>query len=359
MIKYFKDFFDGKKVLITGHTGFIGSWLAIILHELSAKVIGYALPPYTAKDNFVVTNLANKITHIIGDVRDFDKIKRVFKTYDPDIILHLAAQPIVRKAYEIPKETYEVNVGGTLNIFEAFRKSKSSRILINFTTDKVYENFEIERGYTENERLGGYDPYSSSKACSELITSAYRSSFFNPKKNIEPKYVSSIRCGNVIGGGDWQEDRLIPDCMRAILVDQEIYIRNPDFIRPWQYVLEPIRGLLTLTVKMWEGDPLFSSAWNFGPDNNLIFKVSDIITKIIKYLGKGRYKIALNQNSEELHETKLLILNSNKAKKYLGWKNELSIDDTIDFLCKWYMEEVINYEFDVMQINNYFKKIKR
>ncbi len=358
MNKYFKDFFKGKKVLITGHTGFIGSWLAIILNELSAKVIGYALPPYSVKDNFVVTNLAEKIVHILGDVRDFDKVKAIFKNHKPDIVFHLAAQPIVGKSYEIPKETYEINIGGTVNIFEAFRKSNSSKLLINFTTDKVYENFEIERGYSEEDKLGGFDPYSSSKACSELITGAYRNSFFNPKKNLDPKYISSVRCGNVIGGGDWQKYRLIPDCMRAILVDQDILIRNPDYIRPWQYVLEPIRGLLMLTVKMWDGDPLFSSAWNFGPTKNQIFTVRDIITKIIKFFGKGRYETPSNQNSDNFHETKMLIINSNKARKYLDWKPELSIDDTIKFLCKWYMEEEVNYEFDVKQINNYFKKIK-
>ncbi|MFX1570568.1 MAG: CDP-glucose 4,6-dehydratase [Promethearchaeota archaeon] len=358
MIEYFNNFFNGKKVLITGHTGFIGSWLAIILNELSANVIGYALPPYTNKDNFVVTNLAEKITHTIGDIRDFDKVKSTFKIYKPDVVVHLAAQPIVRKSYKIPRETYEVNVGGTLNIFEAFRISESSRVLINFTTDKVYENLEINRGYNENDKLGGYDPYSSSKACSELITSAYRSSYFNPKNEHNNKLISSIRCGNVIGGGDWQEDRLIPDCMKAILADREIVIRNPGNIRPWQYVLEPIRGLLTLIVKMWEGDPLFSNAWNFGPDDNQIFTVNDIIIKIINFLGKGKYKNSLNSHFEDLHETKTLILDSSKAKDYLGWKNELSINDTIEYLCQWYMEEDVNYEFDVKQINNYFNNIR-
>jgi len=358
MIKYFGNFFEDKKVLITGHTGFIGSWLTILLNELSAEVIGYALPPYTEKDNFVVTNLEEKITHIIGDIRNSKKLNKTFKKYRPDITIHLAAQPIVRKSYIIPKETYEINIGGTINLLEAFRKSTSCKVLINFTTDKVYEDLELKRGYNENDRLGGFDPYSSSKACSELITSAYRNSFFNTDKNFGAKFLSSVRCGNIIGGGDWQKDRLISDCMRSILTNKEIQIRNLDFVRPWQYVLEPIRGLLMLAIKMWDEDPVFSSAWNFGPTREHIFTVRDVIEKIIAYLGKGKYITPSNKCYDELHETKLLTLNSDKANKYLNWKNEISIDETIKFLCDWYISEKVNYEFDSKQIYEYFKKIK-
>ena len=358
MLKYFGNFFEDKKVLITGHTGFIGSWLTILLNELSAEVIGYALPPYTEKDNFVVTNLEEKITHIIGDIRNSKKLIKTFKKYRPDITIHLAAQPIVRKSYVIPKETYEINIGGTINLLEAFRKSTSCKVLINFTTDKVYEDLELKRGYNENDRLGGFDPYSSSKACSELITSAYRNSFFNTGKNFGIKFLSSVRCGNIIGGGDWQKDRLISDCMRSILTNKELQIRNPDFVRPWQYVLEPIRGLLMLATKMWDENPVFSSAWNFGPTREHIFTVRDVIEKIIAYLGKGKYKTPSNQCYDELHETKLLTLNSDKANKYLNWKNEISIDETIKFLCDWYISEKVNYEFDIKQIYEYFKKIK-
>ena len=216
MKSLFGNFFAGKTVLLTGHTGFIGSWIAIWLNELNANVIGYALPPHTKDDNFVVTHLENKITSIIADIRDVDKLNSVFEEYNPDIIFHLAAQPIVRKSYQIPKETYDINVGGTVNILEGFRNHESSRILINVTTDKVYENRELICGYRENEPLGGYDPYSSSKACSDLITSAYSQSFFNLDPSQTKKMVASVRSGNVIGGGDWQEDRLIPDCMRSI-----------------------------------------------------------------------------------------------------------------------------------------------
>lgn len=358
MIKYFGTFFEDKKVLIMGHTGFIGSWLTILLNELSANVIGYALPPYTKKDNFVVANLEDKITHIIGDIRNYNKLNKTFEQYKPDITIHLAAQPLVRESYHIPKETYEINIGGTINVLEAFRRSSSCKILINFTTDKVYENLELQRGYKENDRLGGFDPYSSSKACSELITSSYRNSFFNTSKNLIDKFVSTIRCGNVIGGGDWQKDRLISDCMKSILKNKEIIIRNPNFIRPWQYVLEPIRGLLMLAKRMWDEGSFFSSAWNLGPAKEHIFIVKDIIEKIIAYLGKGKYKITSNQYNDELHETKILLLDSYKAYKHLNWKNELLIDDIIKFVCDWYISEKVNYEFDIKQINEYFKKIE-
>jgi len=358
MLNYFKNFFEDKKILITGHTGFIGSWLSILCREIGANVIGYALKPYTRYDNFVVSKLQEKITSIIGDIRNYDKLKAVFKKNNPDIVFHLAAQPIVRISYIIPKETYDINVGGTVNVFEAFRKTNSCNLLINFTTDKVYENLELERGYTEEDRLGGYDPYSSSKASSELISSAYRNSFFNPINPNNSKYISTVRCGNVIGGGDWQKDRLIPDCMRALFSNEEMIIRNPESVRPWQHVLEPIRALLMLTRKMYDGDPKYSGSWNFGANKEYFFKVRDIIDKIINYIGRGSYKIPSKPESLEYHETKLLLLDINKAEKDLGWKPEINIDETIEFLCNWYMEENVNYDFDVKQIKEYFQKIK-
>jgi len=354
----FGSFFEDKTVLLTGHTGFMGSWMSIWLNELGANVIGYALPPYTENDNFVVTNLKEKMKNIIGDIRDFDKVKETVKKYKPDIIFHLAAQPIVRKSYKIPKETYDVNVGGTVNIFEAFRNNQSSRILINITTDKVYENREWIWGYRENDRLGGYDPYSSSKACSDLITSAYRQSFFDSKAVQEIKIVSSARSGNVIGGGDWQEDRLIPDCMRAIKKNEEICIRNPESIRPWQHVLEPLRGYLMLAMKMWDGDDKFSGAWNFGPDNSSIYCVNDIIEKVIEYLGKGSFRCLSAQECDGLHETTLLMLDNSKSYRFLGWKPGIDIDDTLKLVCDWYMEENVDYDFDVNQIKSYLNKIK-
>ncbi|MFX1392081.1 MAG: CDP-glucose 4,6-dehydratase [Promethearchaeota archaeon] len=359
MKKLFGNFFEDKTILITGHTGFMGSWMSIWLNELGANLIGYALPPYTKKDNFVVTNLEKKIKNIIGDIRDYKNLNDVFKKYDPDIVFHLAAQPIVRKSYNIPKETYDVNVGGTVNIFEAFRNHKSSRILINVTTDKVYENREWIWGYRENDRLGGYDPYSSSKSCSDLITSAYYQSYFNSNNSNLKKIVSSVRSGNVIGGGDWQEDRLIPDCMKAIEANEEICIRNPQSVRPWQHILDPIRGYLMLAMRMWEGNKLFSGAWNFGPDNNSIYCVKDIVEKIIKYLRKGNYRCLSLQECDDLHETEVLMLDNSKSFRYLGWKPGIYMDDTIKLLCDWYKEENVDYEFDVKQIETYSNLIKQ
>lgn len=355
----FQNFFKNKKVFITGHTGFIGSWLALWLNELGANICGYALSPHTNQDNYVLTRLEEKILSIIGDIRDFDKLSKIVEKFRPEIIFHLAAQPIVRKSYIIPKETYDINVGGTVNIFEAFRKSTTTKILINMTSDKCYENQEWVWGYRENDRLGGYDPYSSSKACSELITNAYAQSFFKSKSSQNEKVVASVRSGNIIGGGDWQEERLIPDCMRAINSNQEINIRSPYSVRPWQYILEPIRGYLILAMKMWEMEEKYSGAWNFGPSNYFTFTVKELVEKIINYMGKGNYRSENTQELENFHETNLLFLESNKAYRYLGWKAELSIDDTIRLVCDWYMEENVDYEFDLEQINTYLKKVKK
>ncbi len=355
MKKIFGGFFEDKKILLTGHTGFIGSWLAIILNELGAKVIGYALSPYNDKGNFVKANLEAKTESVIGDIRDYDKLNGIVKICRPEIIFHLAAQPIVRKSYTFPKETFETNIIGTINIFEAFRKSKSSKLMINFTTDKCYENLELKRGYNENDRLGGFDPYSSSKACSELITASYRKSFFNENSVENRKIVSTVRCGNIIGGGDWQEDRLIPDFMNAIENNTDLIIRNPNSVRPWQYVLEPLRGFLMLTMKMWKGDNFYSSAWNFGPNQYDIYKVIEVIEKIIKYTGKGNYQIQSENIEDDFHETKFLILDITKAKKYLAWEPAINLDDAIKFTCDWYFYEDIDYDYNVKLINEYFK----
>lgn len=353
------NFFEEKNILVTGHTGFIGSWISIWLIELGANVTGYALSPLTENDNFVVTNLRNKMDSIIGDVRNYDDLKKVFKKSKPEIVFHLAAQPIVLKSYNSPKETYDINIGGTVNVFENFRKCDSSRLLINCTTDKCYENKEFLEGYKEDDRLGGYDPYSSSKACSELITSAYRRSFFSKKSILINKKVSSVRSGNVIGGGDWQEDRLIPDCMRAIMKNEDIIIRSPNAIRPWLYVLESIRGFLDLTKKMGESEENFTGAWNFGINKKFVFKVEDIINKIIHYLGRGNFQIKTQPNCNKLHETTSLLLDCTKAKNLLGWKPELDIEKVVKFTCDWYMQKNVDYDFDVKQIKAYLELIKK
>jgi len=358
LINSFKDFFEDKKIFITGHTGFIGSWLSIWLIELGAKVFGYALPPRTNEDNFVKADLKSKIQNNYGDIRDYDNLRTVIKNCKPELILHLAAQPLVRKSYELPKETYDTNVGGTVNIFEVFRKADYCKLLINFTSDKCYENRERSEGYKEDDRLSGYDPYSSSKACSELVTHAYTSSFFNPNGNKNQKGISSVRSGNIIGGGDWQEDRLVPDCMRAIKKNETLNIRNPNAVRPWMFVLEPLRGILILLVKLWNDRNELIGPWNFGPDDKTLYNVEELIKKIIEYTGKGKYQIQKNKEDQDLHETNLLILNCLKSKKNLQWDPILKIDDAIKFTCDWYAEEEPDYDFDVNQINNYLTYLK-
>ncbi len=355
MKNLFGDFFKGIKILVTGHTGFIGSWLSIWLNELGANVIGYALPPYTEEDNFVLTNLEKKIRHKIGDIRNFEDIINTFNNYQPEIVFHLAAQPIVRKSYKVPKETYDVNIGGTVNILEAFRQTPSCKLLLNFTSDKCYKNKEKTEGYKETDQLGGYDPYSSSKACSEQVTQAYINSFFGENQSKKPKYVASIRSGNIIGGGDWQEDRLIPDCMKAIKKNQKILIRNPTHVRPWQYVLEPIRGMLMLAKKLWEENSNYVGAWNFGPNPNFVYSTLDVVKLALKYLEKPIYEIQLGNSSIEFHETKLLLLDCSKAESLLHWKPVLNIEEIIKFVFDWYTEEKISYNYDVKQINDYLK----
>lgn len=360
IIKRLEDFYRDKKVLITGHTGFIGSWTAICLNELGAEVIGYALPPYTDKDNFVVSELERKIDHNEGDIRNFENLKNVIEKSKPEIILHLAAQSIVRKSYSFPKETYDINVGGTINLFESFRVNKFSKVLINFTSDKCYENIQTSSGFREKDRLGGRDPYSSSKACSELITSAYYMSFFSGRSAEKAKFLASIRSGNVIGGGDWQEDRLIPDCMRALIRNKPVILRNPDHIRPWQHVLEPIFGMLILCMKIrHEPTEKYLGAWNFGPVYKSNYSVIELIKLILSYLGKGEYFLEKKNNEEKKPESSLLTLDCSKAKKDLGWEQILTIHDTIKLVCDWYMEKNVDYDFNVKQIEYYTKKLDK
>ena len=329
------DFFKGKTVLVTGHTGFKGSWLSLWLEKLGAKVIGFALDPYTSRDNFVISKLSDRMTDIRGDARNLGDFSSVVKKYDPEIIFHLAAQPLLTLSYEIPRETVETNVMGTVNVLEAFRKSTTARTLIVVTSDKCYENREWVYGYREIDPLGGYDPYSSSKAAAELIVSAYIRSFFNPDNyDSHRKVVATVRAGNVLGGGDWREGRIFPDCIRAIESDKEIIIRNPDSVRPWQFVLEPLNGYLLLASKMHNDPERYSGSWNFGPAANSIVTVRKLVEKVIKYYGKGSMKEI--QSKADLHESKLLNLDISKATYLLGWKPKLSIDEAIKMTIEWY-----------------------
>ncbi len=331
----FSDFYKNKKVLITGHTGFKGSWMALWLLQLGAEVVGYALDPYTERDNFVLSNLPEKVVDIRGDIRDFERFNSVVEKYKPEIIFHLAAQPIVRLSYEIPRETIETNVMGTENVLESFRKSESAKVLVIITSDKAYENKEWIWGYRENDPVGGYDPYSASKGMVELLSSAYMRSFFNPKDfEKHGKVIATVRAGNVIGGGDWAKDRIIPDCIRALEENKPIEIRNPQSVRPWQHVLEPLNGYLLLASKMQDDPAKYSGAWNFGPNPESVITVKEVVEKVIKYYGKGTWKDM--SNPAELHEAKLLNLDTSKARFFLGWRPKLNVDEAIQMTVEWY-----------------------
>jgi len=335
VMERFSNFYKDKTVLVTGHTGFKGSWLSIWLNELGANVVGYGLDPYSEKDNFVLSSVGSKITDIRGDIRNREKLKEVFANYKPEIVFHLAAQPLVRLSYDIPVETYEVNVIGTINVLECIRRSSTANIGIMITTDKCYENKEQYWGYRENEPMGGYDPYSSSKGAAEIAISSWRNSYFNPKKFASHgKSIASVRAGNVIGGGDWAKDRIIPDCIRALEDNKPIEIRSPESIRPWEHVLEPLSGYLLLGEKIAHNPGKFSEGWNFGPNLDSIVPVWDIATEVIKNYGSGELKDLSDKNAP--HEAKLLSLDVAKARFVLGWKPTLDIKETIKLTVDWY-----------------------
>ena len=353
-MKNFNNVYKGKRVLVTGHTGFKGSWLSIWLKELGAEVIGYSLE--TEKDNFVLSHLSEKIVDIRGDIRDRKHLREVFDKYQPEIVFHLAAQPLVRLSYDIPVETYETNLMGTINIMEEIRNCGNTKIGIMVTTDKCYENKEQIWGYRENESFGGYDPYSSSKGACEIAIQSWRNSFFNPKDyEKHGKSIASVRAGNVIGGGDWAKDRIVPDCIRALEEDRDIEIRSPKSIRPWEHVLEPLSGYLLLGQRMMEDPIKYCEGWNFGPNLDAIVNVWEVAEKIVKNYGKGNLKDTSDPNA--LHEAKLLLLDITKSRFELGWKPTLTIDKSIELTAEWYKryknEDV--YQLCVKQINEFSK----
>lgn len=355
-VDVFKGVYKGKRVLVTGHTGFKGSWLSIWLHEMGAKVIGVSLDPYSERDNYVLSGIGTKINaDIRADIRDGVRIKQIFADYQPEIVFHLAAQPLVRLSYEIPVETYETNVMGSINIMEACRISDSVKVVVMITTDKCYENKEHIWGYRENEPMGGYDPYSSSKGAAEIAINSWRRSFFNPVDYGKRHHISiaSVRAGNVVGGGDWAKDRIVPDCIRALETENPIEIRSPKAIRPWQHVLEPLSGYLLLASKMLHDPIKYCEGWNFGPRTDSITSVWDVATMLAKYYGKGELKDVSDPNA--LHEAKLLMLDISKAKFLLGWEPRTNINQCCELTADWYKryKQGSVYDLCVEQIITY------
>ena len=337
MIDIFNSFYSGKRVLITGHTGFKGSWLAIWLRELGAEIIGLALDSYSERDNYVLSGIGKKIeADYRVDIRNGKRLKEIFAIHQPEIVFHLAAQPLVRLSYEKPVETYDVNVMGTIKVMETIRQTPSVKVGVMVTTDKCYENKEQAEGYVETDPFGGYDPYSSSKGACEIAISSWRRSFFNPKDYGKKHTVSlaSVRAGNVIGGGDWAQDRIIPDCIRALEANQPICIRSPKSIRPWEHVLEPLSGYMLLAKKMWEHPTAFCEGWNFGPEPESVSTVWEVASALLQCYGTGELKDC--SDSIAPHEAKLLMLNIEKAKSRLGWYPRMNMQQCIKLVVDWY-----------------------
>ncbi len=330
------SFWKGRKVFITGHTGFKGSWLSLWLYSLGSEVTGYALNPPTEPSLFDLCGIDRIVKSVISDIRDAETLTKAMSEAAPEIVIHMAAQPLVCDSYEKPVETYAINVMGTVNLLEAVRNCNNVRAVVNVTTDKCYENKEWFWGYRENEPMGGYDPYSNSKACSELVTSAYRSSFFNLKDySNHGVALASARAGNVIGGGDWATHRLIPDCIRAILKGEKIVIRKPHAIRPWQHVLEPLSGYMLLAQNLYEIGPRFAEGWNFGPNDDDAKSVEWIAKRICdKWGDNASYEI---DKGEHPHEAHYLKLDCSKAKSMLGWLPRWVLEKAIDSIIEWTM----------------------
>ncbi len=351
-ISCLEKFYRGKKVLLTGHTGFKGAWLSLWLKKMGAEVCGFSL--VAEKESlFNILDLESDLEKsIIGDIRNSQDLEKAVQDFEPEIMIHMAAQALVRQSYFDPLETYQTNVIGTLNVFEAARKCKTLKVITNITTDKCYENKEINYAYKEKDSLGGYDPYSSSKACAEILTSSYRRSFFS-KEGIS---LASVRAGNVIGGGDFSTDRIIPDIFRAICNNKEVELRSPKSIRPWQHVLEPILGYLALSKNLFEKGDDFAKAYNFGPNSDSEQNVENLTRKFIEEIGVGSYKI--NSNAD-LHEAGILKLDNSLVKEEIGWNPRLSFNESISWTANWYkkyLEKSDMKKFTLEQINNFANK---
>lgn len=350
----FSDFYKGKRVLITGHTGFKGSWLSLRLSMIGAKVCGYSLAPNTKPSLFEAVHIAGKIEKsVIGSILDRNTLQKTFDDFKPEIVFHLAAQPLVRLSYAEPVLTYETNVIGTLHVLEAARQCGSVKAFVNVTTDKCYENRETGGNFEEDDPFGGYDPYSSSKGCVEVMSASYRRSFLQGKDGYA---MATARAGNVIGGGDWASDRLVPDCIRAINKNEKIEIRSPLAVRPWQHVLEPISGYMLLGEKLYAEGKKYAEGFNFGPNEDSVLTVADVAQKIVDAYGKGEVVIHKKDN---LHEAELLMLSIKKAAVVLGWKPVLTAQEAIQNSVEWYRRFYAGEEmtdFTSLQIDNYRKR---
>jgi len=348
------DVYKDRKVIITGHTGFKGSWLSIWLNYLGAEVVGISLEPRTKFDNFLLSGIKNKIIDYRADIRNINEIQNIFAKEKAEILFHLAAQPIVLESYQNPVYTYETNILGTVNVLESFRNSESLNIGVFISSDKCYDNKEWVWGYRENDSLGGFDPYSSSKGASELIINSYRNSFFKNNN----KYIASVRAGNVIGGGDWTPNRIVVDCIKSIEQNIPIQIRNPLAIRPWQHVLEPLGGYLLLGAKMMLEKGKYCEAWNFGPEQTDVKSVAYLIDRIIKHYGKGN--VIEKTEQQNFHEAQMLALEISKAKIMLGWKPMLDFEKAIEFTVEWYKKYQTEnvHQLCINQIKQYTSRWK-
>lgn len=347
----FHNVYQDKRVLVTGHSGFKGGWLTLWLTKLGAAVCGYSLPPATTPCLFEAAAVADGITSVFGDLSDTAKLEKTFQNFQPEIVFHLAAQPLVRLSYAQPVQTYQTNVMGTLNVLEAARKCKSVKAFINITTDKCYENKEVTRGYTEEDPLGGYDMYSSSKGCVEILSASYRRSFLQEDGAYA---LATARAGNVIGGGDWAQDRLIPDCIRSIEAQKEIEIRHPHATRPWQHVLEPLSGYLLLGRLLYTQGKKFAQGFNFGPKEGSVLTVAEVATQVLENYGQGSLNVHKKDN---LHEANLLMLNIEKARRILGWVPAYTAREAIVKTVQWYKRfyqgEKEMRTFTLRQIHDY------
>jgi CDP-glucose 4,6-dehydratase len=327
----FDEAFRGRRVLVTGDTGFKGSWLSLWLHQLGAKVLGFALPPERENDHFNLLGLETLIEHVAGDIRDCTAIQKAVDGFQPEILFHLAAQPLVRLSYSEPKLTFDTNVAGSVNVLEAARRCESLKAVVYVTSDKCYRNKEWIWGYREDDALGGHDPYSASKAAAELVFSAYQDSYFSARPNFG---AATVRAGNVIGGGDWAADRLVPDAIRALQADKPIHIRNPHSTRPWQHVLEPLSGYLLTAARLLREPKRFAGPWNFGPDAESIRTVGDLVQMIVETWGGG--KVEISPETGAPHEARLLHLNCDKANQLLHWRPKWDAKRAVAETVRWY-----------------------